>query len=74
MPWSTERVVPETEFRVKRMGLGLSYLPEWHDVDTGADLQRLVEELTGVGSPRTRAPRTTRFCQQEFRDKQVVVG
>jgi uncharacterized protein len=74
MPWSTERVVPETEHRVKGMGLSLSYLPEWHDVDTGADLHRLVEELTGAGRPETRAPRTTHFCRMEFRDKQVVVG
>lgn len=74
MPWSTDRVVPETDARVKGMGLALSYLPGWHDVDTGADLNRLVEALTAVGRPGTRAPRTTRFCRQEFRDKQVVVG
>jgi uncharacterized protein len=74
MPWSTERVVPETEVRIKRMGLLLSYLPEWHDVDTGADLHRLMEELTGVRCSGTRAPRTRRFCQREFRDNHVVVG
>lgn len=74
MPWSTDRVVPETAVRVKRMGLGLSYLPEWHDVDTASDLNRLVDVLTGVAHPGARAPRTKRFCQLEFRDKQLIVG
>jgi rSAM/selenodomain-associated transferase 1 len=74
MPWSTDRVVPETDVRARGMGLALSYLPEWHDVDTLTDLNRLVVELTGVGRSESRAPRTTRFCQQEFRDKQLRVG
>jgi rSAM/selenodomain-associated transferase 1 len=74
MPWSTDRVVPETEVRVKSMGLALSYLPEWHDVDTGADLERLVRELTEAARSDNRAPRTTRFCRQEFRDKPFVVA
>jgi uncharacterized protein len=74
MPWSTDRVIPETDARVRRMGLTLSYLPEWHDVDTGADLDRLVRELTGVGRSGSRAPRTSRFCQREFRDKQAGLG
>lgn len=72
MPWSTDRVIPETDARARRMGLTPSYLPEWHDVDTGADLARLVSELTGAAPSEKRAPRTTRFCHQEFRDKQVV--
>ncbi len=66
MPWSTERVVPETEARVRGMGLKLAYLPEWHDVDTGTDLNRLVKTLTGLGGPGARAPRTTRFCREEL--------
>jgi rSAM/selenodomain-associated transferase 1 len=71
MPWSTDRVIPETDARARGMGLTLTYLPEWHDVDTGADLERLVRKLTGVARSGNRAPRTTRFCQQEFRDKQI---
>lgn len=74
MPWSTDRVIAETDARAKSMGLVLSYLPEWHDVDTAIDLNRLVEELIGVGRSGIRAPRTTLFCRQEFRDKRVVVG
>lgn len=66
MPWSTDRVVPETDARVKRMGLALSYLPEWHDVDTATDLDRLVRELTGGKQSGSRAPRTAAFCLQQF--------
>jgi hypothetical protein len=74
MPWSTDRVVPETEARARRMGLTLSYLPQWHDVDTGADLERLVRELAGAAHSGNRAPRTSRFCQQELRDRQAGLG
>ncbi len=74
MPWSTDRVVPETEARIKRMGLTLSYLPRWHDVDTAADLNRLVRELTRAGCSRVRALHTGLFCQRVFRDTPVVVG
>lgn len=69
MPWSTDRVLPETEARVKRMGLALSYLPEWHDVDTVADLDRLVREMTGGKPSGSPAPRTAGFCQQQFRER-----
>jgi rSAM/selenodomain-associated transferase 1 len=73
MPWSTDRVVPETEARVKRMGLTLSFLPEWHDVDTAADLHRLVGALTKAARDGSRAPRTTTFCQRELPHIPVVV-
>ncbi len=66
MPWSTDRVVPETEIRLRQLGLTPSYLPEWHDVDTAADLDRLVASLTGAARNGTRAPHTTTFCQREF--------
>lgn len=66
MAWSTDRVVPETDARVKRMGLALSYLPEWHDVDTATDLDRLVRDLAGGRQSGSRAPRTAAFCQQQF--------
>jgi hypothetical protein len=74
MPWSTERVVPETEARARGMGLTVTYLPEWHDVDTAADLDRLVRALTELGGTGKRAPRTTRFCRQEFRGERATVG
>jgi rSAM/selenodomain-associated transferase 1 len=74
MPWSTDRVVSETATRAKGMGLELSYLPAWHDVDTAADLTRLVGELTKVGRSGSRAPRTTIFCQRELQSFHQVEG
>jgi rSAM/selenodomain-associated transferase 1 len=73
MPWSTDRVVPETERRARQMGLTPFHLPKWHDVDTAADLDRLVKDLTGSRRPGTRAPRTTRFCLQEFGERHASV-
>jgi hypothetical protein len=69
MPWSTDRVVPETDARIKKMGLALEYLPEWHDVDTAADLDRLVRDLERGRRSENRAPRTAAFCQQQFLDR-----
>jgi len=74
MPWSTDRVVPETDARVRRLGLAPFYLPEWHDVDTAADLDRLVRDLIGGERSAARAPRTTQFCLQEFGERHVSVG
>jgi rSAM/selenodomain-associated transferase 1 len=73
MPWSTERVLPETEARVRGKGLTLAYLPAWHDVDTATDLDRLVTTLTGLGAPDARAPRTTRFCREVLRGERASV-
>jgi glycosyltransferase A (GT-A) superfamily protein (DUF2064 family) len=73
MPWSTERVVPETEMRAGRLGVKIARLPQWHDVDTAADLNRLVRNLTGAGCAAAQAPRTALFCQGELA-RHVVVG
>jgi len=74
MPWSTERVVSETEARARSLGAAVRRLPEWHDVDTAADLDRLVRGLAGNGRPVARAPRTSLFCQRELGGRHVVVG
>jgi rSAM/selenodomain-associated transferase 1 len=74
MPWSTERVVPETEIRAGRLGVEVARLPEWHDVDTAADLGRLIRDLAGGGRAAARAPRTSHFCQRELGGRHVVVG
>ncbi len=66
MPWSTERVVSLTEERARRLGLYIARLPEWHDVDTAADLGRLCRELTRAAQPVGRAPRTAAFCREEL--------
>lgn len=74
MPWSTERVVPETETRARHLGVNVTRLPEWHDVDTAADLDRLMTDLAGGGRSAARAPRTSHFCRREFGGRHVVVG
>ncbi len=66
MPWSTEHVVPLTEERTRQLGLDLARLPEWSDVDTAADLGRLVRDLTAGAGPGDRAPRTSTFCREEL--------
>lgn len=73
MPWSTARVVPETELRAGRLGVRVARLPEWHDVDTAADLDRLRRDLGGGGRCASRAPRTAAFCRQEFGGQPVVI-
>jgi rSAM/selenodomain-associated transferase 1 len=74
MPWSTDRVLSETEARARRMGLTVANLPVWHDVDTAADLDRLVGTLTGFGSSGPRAPRTARFCREVLRGDRAAVA
>ncbi|OGB93002.1 MAG: hypothetical protein A2Z31_07850, partial [candidate division NC10 bacterium RBG_16_65_8] len=66
MPWSTERVMPETELRARQAGATVALLPEWHDVDTAADLDRLMRDLVGGRRSAARAPRTSLFCRREF--------
>lgn len=57
MPWSTERVLPLTLERARRLGLHVHQLPTWFDVDTEADLIRLRDTLTDetTGPLRTAA-------------------
>lgn len=50
MPWSTPAVFAETLRRAGPLGLRVSCLPTWFDVDTAADLARLRLEIgTGAG-------------------------
>jgi uncharacterized protein len=74
MPWSTERVMPETEMRAGRLGVKVVRLPEWDDVDTAADLDRLIRDLVRGGRSAARAPCTSLFCQRELGGRHVVVG
>ena len=54
MPWSTPRVYEETLRRGGDLGLHVTSLPGWYDVDTPAELQRLGAEIDqlGAGAPR----------------------
>jgi rSAM/selenodomain-associated transferase 1 len=55
--WSTARVIPQTLDICGRLGLSVHQLPEWYDVDVGADLERLQRELAHepAAAPRTAA-------------------
>src|SRR5881227_236713 len=43
--WSTERVFAQTDERAREVGLKVHVLPKFYDVDDGATLRRLCEEL-----------------------------
>ena len=45
VPWGTEKVLPETLARVKRIGATLEALPVWYDVDRYEDLLFLKAHL-----------------------------
>ncbi len=57
IPWSSEQVIPQTLAICRRLGLSVRLLPEWYDVDVGADLDRLRRDLARnpAAAPRTRA-------------------
>ena len=57
MPWSTPRVYEETLRRAADLGLHVTSLPAWYDVDTPAELERLEAEIDKLGAA---APRCTR--------------
>jgi rSAM/selenodomain-associated transferase 1 len=54
MPWSTPAVLEETLRRARALGLSALSLAPWYDVDTGADLARLMTVLAvdAEGGPR----------------------
>jgi rSAM/selenodomain-associated transferase 1 len=58
IPWSTDRVLPETLARCEELGLRVELLPEASDVDTPDDLRRLAARFAAEGNsldcPRTR--------------------
>ena len=66
MPWSTPQVYDETLRRAARLGLRVTSLPGWYDVDTAAEFGRLGAELAGLGDA---GPLHTRqfFAERELR-------
>ena len=48
IPWSTSEVLAETVRRAEGKGLRVARLPEWYDVDTPGDLERLKAALAGT--------------------------
>jgi rSAM/selenodomain-associated transferase 1 len=40
LPWSSDGLLAASIARAESLGLGIGLLPQWHDVDTAADLER----------------------------------
>jgi rSAM/selenodomain-associated transferase 1 len=49
--WSTDRVLQQTIRRLQSAGVSFALLPEWYDIDTAEDLERLRQELRDVRTP-----------------------
>jgi len=62
MPWSTPHVLEETVTRVRWLGLRLTLLPRWFDVDRSEDLARL-RAAAAVTPEAFRPPRTLAFLE-----------
>jgi rSAM/selenodomain-associated transferase 1 len=43
--WSTSEVLSQTLVKANQLGLTVSLIPPWYDVDTAKDIQRLCNEL-----------------------------
>lgn len=67
MSYSHDGVLADTLARAKTTGASVNVLPEWYDVDTPADLQRMLTDLeqSTVDAPNTRRIVTT----LEIRDR-----
>jgi uncharacterized protein len=55
VPWSSPDTRRATLDRARALGLSVSLLPLWFDVDTAADLARLRAELAGCAAPARTA-------------------
>ena len=64
--WSTPRAYAQTARNAARMGLRLTELPRWYDVDTPSDLLRLRAELSADEAARRRAPATYEWLRARF--------
>jgi rSAM/selenodomain-associated transferase 1 len=62
--WSTERVFAQTDERAREVGLKVHVLPKFYDVDDGATLRRLCEDLLMGNSRGDIAPVTTKFLAE----------
>jgi len=59
--WSTERVLNQTIQRANEIGLEVRLLPTGYDVDDGASLRRLCNELLDDTTSADIAPYTREF-------------
>ena len=59
--WSTDRVAAQTRARAAAIGLAVTELPTWYDIDDGQALDRLLSGPERAGPDAYPAP-TTRAC------------
>ncbi|MSO58587.1 MAG: glycosyltransferase [Thermoleophilia bacterium] len=59
IPWSTSGVLAATRERCSALGLGVTELDPWYDIDEPEDLERLMNDAEGL----SRAPRTAAFLR-----------
>ena len=52
--WGSQRVAEQTRTAARNIGLPLTELEPWHDVDTPRDLERLIARLAGAEDPHLR--------------------
>lgn len=60
IPWSTTEVAELTMEKANALGLSVSLLPEWYDVDTMIDLERLKRDMDLEGNDCF-------FCENTYR-------
>ncbi|MEM7333348.1 MAG: TIGR04282 family arsenosugar biosynthesis glycosyltransferase [Chloroflexota bacterium] len=61
---STPRVLPDTLAIANKLGLTVALLPEWYDVDSKEELNRLSNDLKNAPDD---APRTAAFLKELFK-------
>jgi rSAM/selenodomain-associated transferase 1 len=63
---STPTVMAETLERAQEQGLRVACLPQWYDVDTSEDLERLIKELRSQPDHRAQHTRAFLLDAMEF--------
>src|SRR6476646_1270170 len=70
--WSTDRVLTQTIQRATEIGLEIKLLPTGYDVDDGATLRRLCNELLAKTTPPDVAPYTRQFLASFIERKKLL--
>jgi rSAM/selenodomain-associated transferase 1 len=76
IPWSTSEVYRLTLQRAASLGIPVDVVPGWYDVDDGASLRRLEQELSRAaqGGGEAVAPATARFLRERQLARGVLAG
>jgi rSAM/selenodomain-associated transferase 1 len=69
--WSTERVLAQTRQRAREIHLEVKLLPPGYDVDDGASLKRLCQELLADTASADIAPHTRKFLRKLTTQKRL---